>query len=228
MSAHRRKGNATAAAHAARASVRVFHAGLPRKAASVIPTKSAVRAPSGRKSAATHASATSSPARRIVLASTSSSAHSDARRDARAMAHANGTTSIPLAAHHAKPPKASTIAPAPTAAVRPASFAVSRDASHARPPSARNDIAHAAHTMASPRAPSAQKGARRAGHSMLVAPLVKGSPAWKRSGCPSAMARAYWKWMYASSSVAPGCPSFARTPATACSARSATASVSGP
>ena len=116
-----------------------------------------------------------------------------ARRDARAMSHANGTTSIPLAAHHAKPPNATVIAAAPNPAARPASRSVSWAVSYASAPSAANESAQAAHTIASSLAPSAQNGARTAGQSKLVAPEVIGSPAWNRIGWPSAIARAYWK-----------------------------------
>src|SRR5258708_4333806 len=129
-------------------------------------------------------------------------AHWQVRRGARAMAHAKGTTSMPLAAHQTKPPKARTIAPAPIAAVLPASLSVRRRASYASPASAAKDRTQHGQRMASPRAPRSQNGASTAGHSTLVAPLDGGAPAWNRSGWPSAMARAYWKWMYASSSVA--------------------------
>jgi hypothetical protein len=102
---------------------------------------------------------------------------------------------MPLAAHHTSPPKATIMRPAPTAAVLPASFLVSAAHSHASAPRAAKERIHAGHKMAFPRAPSAQKGARTSGQSKLVAPLEADSPAWKRSGCPSAMARAYWKWI---------------------------------
>ena len=157
------------------------------------------------------------------------SAHSLARRDARAMAHANGTTSIPLAAHQTKPPKASVIAPAPIAAVRPASRRVSAAASHARPPSAANESAQAGQRMASPRAPSAQNGASTAGQSMLVAPLVTGAPAWKRSGWPVGDgARVLEMDVRVVERRRRRGPTLARTAAMVRCARNATATASGP
>ena len=93
------------------------------------------------------------------------------------MAHAKGRTSIPLAAHHANPPNAKTIAAAPTAATRPASFSESLAASQANAPQATYDRIHAGHMIAAPRAPRPQNGARSTGQSMLVAPLEIGSPA---------------------------------------------------
>ena len=98
-----------------------------------------------------------------------SSAHSLPRRSADASTHAKGTTSIPLAAHQVKPPNASVIAPAATAAPRPARGSARRYVSYARAPSATYEIAHAAQRMASPRAPAAYGNARMAGQRKLVA-----------------------------------------------------------
>ena len=182
---------ASAPARAADADARSVHRARRTKTKRVTATKSAVTPPSGRRSAATHARTTSSPRRFHVRASGEASAHSLARRAPRAIAHANGTTSIPLAAHQTSPPNDRVIAAAPTAAACPASRPVRSAASLARAPSATNEMIHATQTMSSPRTPSPQKGASTAGHKKLVAPLVIGSLAWKRIGCPSAIARAY-------------------------------------
>ena len=166
-------------------------------------------APSGRSSVAPHASNASSIAARFDRAAgDSASAHSLARLTLRARIHANGTTSIPLAANHVNAGNAMTIAAAPIAAVPPASFWTIDRASYASAASAANESAHAGQRIASPRNPTSQNGARSTGQRRLVAPLDVGSPAWKRNGCPSANARAYWKWMYESSRDAPGWPTF--------------------
>src|SRR5258708_21963979 len=89
----------------------VFFAG---QAIIVTPRKSAASAPSGRRSAVTHARAPSSIAARLVRAA-SVSAHSLARRSDRAKSHANGTTSIPLAAHQVNALNERTIAAADAA-----------------------------------------------------------------------------------------------------------------
>ena len=85
---------------------------------------------------------------------TGSSCHSLARRTACASTQANGTTSIPLAAHQARPPNASVMAPAPKAAPRPASGFVSAYVSYASAPSATYETIHAAHMIDSPRSPT--------------------------------------------------------------------------
>jgi hypothetical protein len=138
VSAQSSSGRNATAATATSAGQRARHDGRSGQIASVAAMKSAVRAPSGRKSAAIHASATSSAARRRVRSAGGPSAHWLALRVARAMAHANGTTSMPLAAHQSKPPNTRTSAPAPRAAARPARRSV-RQRHEGEPPCGPHD-----------------------------------------------------------------------------------------
>src|SRR5450755_3754422 len=98
-----------AANAAARAQDRSRTVCLLGNRAIVAATNIAVIAPSGRKSAATQAIAIKERSPFAVRASCFS-LHSHASLVARAIAHANGITSMPLDEHHAKPAKASTIA----------------------------------------------------------------------------------------------------------------------
>src|SRR5262249_38632626 len=78
-----------------------------------------VIAPSGRMSGQATANATKILSARGDRCAGSASAQSAARRVAVAMSQANGAASIPLAAHHALPPHAGTIAAARIAAAGP-------------------------------------------------------------------------------------------------------------
>ncbi len=211
------------------ASARLRHAGPRGKTASVAATKRAVTAPSGRKSAATHASATSSalPAAGAVLetrlgplARPPRSAR-DRPRERHDLHPARGA---PRRSRRTRAPwrrrrwrRGAPPSRLVSAARLPREAAEREERQRPRGPDDRL-VAHAERPERREQGrPEQARRAARDGRAGLEAQRVA-----------LAMARAYWKWMYASSRAAPAWPTFARTAAIVRWASSATATTTGP